>query len=318
MKGPILFIQLSPDTPLGSEESLRLVAGTSEAMIVADATEADKLIASTRDFATIVCNAPDATLFNAMRAKQPKAKTVLVTSLPMKDYSEKLREEETRLLDHVIAHHTHASATTHELRTTLAKIATGDIFGIEKYLTSGTPVQRATIRGTKDRERQNQAVMAFAETCQLGQHQSKSIFGVTEELLMNTIHDAPVAAGRKEYLNVPRTDPLELKPDEYGELSYGCDGQTFAVATSDPFGALGRDTLFKYTRKILLRRDSDALIDKKAGGAGLGFFKILFASHGLVCNVSAQKRTEIIALIDCGEPLRDFARMARSIHYFSV
>ena len=42
-------------------------------------------------------------------------------------------------------------------------------------------------------------------------------------------------------------------------------------------------------KKLSMSRDSDDLIDTKKGGAGLGFFKILYSSHALICNVKEKE-----------------------------
>jgi len=147
---------------------------------------------------------------------------------------------------------------------------------------------------------------------------AKLVFGITEELLMNAIYDAPVADGRHRYGELPRTTAVDLEPHEYSQLSFGCDGNVFGIAVSDPFGALSKVKLYEYIRKVLRRSDSINLIDRKKGGAGLGLFKILYSCHSLICNVQPHVKTEVIALIDIHSQVRDFSKMARSIHYFSV
>jgi hypothetical protein len=134
---------------------------------------------------------------------------------------------------------------------------------------------------------------------------------------MNAIYDAPVAGGRTHYDNIERTIHRDLATDEHSFLRYGTDGKTLALSIQDPFGAFKRDKWWQYTRKILKRDDADGLIDTKKGGAGLGIFKMLYSSHGVICNVNPGKMTEVIVLIDLVHPVRDFGVMPRSIHYFS-
>lgn len=313
----ILFIDLQGYKALPSGESLRFMAGDAAHEAVTDLISADRVIRTVKKLHSIVINGPEYDLLKLARTMHPEAHIVLITDQPMKDYSAALKDEEDKLVDHVIANRQRDGATLDELRVTLAKRLRQDIFGIEKYLATGTPIHRHAVTGTRDRDPLNLKVQQFVEQCNLGQHLAKIAFGIAEELLMNTIYDAPVAAGLQSFTDRDRHEAWHLGPDEQGEFSYGCDGRVLAIATADPFGALSRDKLIQYTRKILLRRDSANLIDSKKGGAGLGFFKILYSSHALVCNVTPGKRTEIMALIDVAEPLRDFAKMTRSIHYFS-
>jgi len=237
--------------------------------------------------------------------------------MPMKEYSAELDGREEKLLDHIVANKGREGWTIHELRTTLAKIATDDIFGIEKYLAPHTVIHREIVKSSAEREVLNNKVLEFAEACHLGQHTSRLAFGITEELLMNTIYDAPAAAGIDRFQNVDQTTAIELELNEQGELCFGCDGQILAISSSDPFGALKKDKVFQYLKKVLKRTASEGLIDTKRGGAGLGLFKILYSSHGLVCNVEKDYKTEIMAIIDVNDQLRDFSSMARSIHFFS-
>lgn len=284
---------------------------------VTDESAAIAALTNVGRYHIVVCNAPNLAIFETIRTRHPSAHAVLVTEAPMKDYSTALADREDQLVDHVIANRSREAWTVHELRVTVQKILTGEIFGIEKYLAPGTKVHEGVIRGSDDRDVYNKSVMAFVNDCKLGQHTAKMAFGITEELLMNTIYDAPVAAGLDHYAALPRTAPVNLQPNEYGRLSYGCDGRLLAICAADPFGALTKQKLLQYLRKVLRRSDTQNLIDTKKGGAGLGLFKILYSSHAIVCNVVPKHRTEIMALIDVEEQLRDFSTMARSIHFFS-
>ena len=285
---------------------------------VTDESAALALIGTQKPFDIVVCNAPHAGIFEAVRAKKNKTTTVLVTERPIRQYSDDLAQKEHILIDHIIANRGTAGWTTHQLRITLQKILTRDIFGMEKYLIPGTMVHRTKIRGSQDRDPHNNAVMQYAEDRHLGQYTAKMVFGITEELLMNAIYDAPIAAGIEEYSAMARTETFHLKPHEQGELTYACDDSLFIIAVSDPFGALNKGILLSYIKKVLRRNDSTGLIDTKKGGAGLGFFKILYSSNALICNVQPGEKTEIRAILDIREHLRDFAIMPRSIHYFST
>src|SRR5690606_19414357 len=114
-----------------------------------------------------------------------------------------------------------------------------------KYLAPGTSIESEAVKGSVDREIHNINVTNYAEKCKLGTHIAKLVFGITEELVMNAVYDAPVASGRDEYRNLPRTQPVHLKPDEYANLSYACDSQVFAISIADPFGMLEQQKLYQ-------------------------------------------------------------------------
>lgn len=318
MQAALLFVDCSGYKSLPPIEALRVIAGSGQVESVTSARAAGKVLEHHPRVDILVSNSPDYGLFQAFRTHNPQGHVILVTELPMKDYSLLLQNREEALLDHIVANKGPSSWTSQQLRITIRKLVTQDIFGIEKYLAPHTIVHRELVRGSAEREELNMKVMRFAEACHLGQHAARMAFGITEELLMNTVYDAPAAGGVARFQNVEQTHTIMLEPSEFGELSFACDGQILAIGSSDPFGALKKSTLLNYLKKVLKREDSVGLIDEKRGGAGLGLFKILYSSHGIVCNVSKGHRTEIMALIDLNDQLRDFAAMARSIHYFSA
>jgi hypothetical protein len=295
---------------------IRVASEGAELTSVTDINAALASIRSSEPFAIIVANTPDHSFFKTARLLQPKAITILLTDLTMEQYSLRMNGEEHILIDQVLANRFPSQWTINELRVTIQKVIRKDFFGIEKYLAPATPVIRAAVTGSADREQLNSRVMQFAEQNRLGQYMSKLVFGITEELLMNAIYDAPVAGGAHHYNEMPRTMSITLSPAEHSSLAFGCDGMVFAVSVTDPFGALQKGTLFRYLKKVLRRQDSSNLIDTKQGGAGLGLFKILYSAHSLVCNVSQKKQTEVMALIDIHHQVRDFSRMTRSVAYF--
>jgi hypothetical protein len=147
--------------------------------------------------------------------------------------------------------------------------------------------------------------MGYTENLRLGMGTSIAIRCVAEELLMNTLKDIPIIIAR-----------AGLEPRPGSILSYGCDGEYFILATQDPYGLLKKETFFFYMQKGLFRNDHWHLIDRKKEGAGLGLFKIFYHSHGISCFCIPGVLTEVLAFIHLKTPLRDVAKMARSIHYF--
>lgn len=317
VKPKVLFVDIPGYKPLPDASVIRIAADGAELTSVTDTNAALAALRSGDHQSILVTNAPNFDLFSTARTCHSPPITVLVTDLTMEQYSLKLNGEEHTLVDFLLANRAPSAWTTNELRITLQKILRRDLFGIDKYLAPATPIVEAMVTGSGDREALNGNVMQFAEQNRLGQYMSKLVFGITEELLMNAIYDAPVAGGAHHYSEMPRTTAIKLQPNEYSKLSYGCDGTVFGVSVRDPFGALTKETLFRYLKKVLRRQDSSNLIDTKQGGAGLGLFKILYSSHSLICNVVPKQSTEVMALIDIHYQVRDFSRMTRSVAFFS-
>lgn len=316
MKKKILYLECPQFASLPSQTQLLSISTEFDCTFLNSVPDSLNEIAKLKNIDIFVSNTASFDLFNSLRKNHPSCSNILVTELAMAEYSENLNDTEEDLIDHIISSRQIDNWTCNEIRVTIHKEIGDDIFGIEKYLAANTTIHEEIVSSNFDRERLNQKVFDYAKSCHLGQHLSRMAFGICEELLMNTVYDAPLAAGISRFKNIDQTQEVELLPEEQGLLRYGCDGRILAISTQDPFGALKKETLLKYLKKVLKRSSTEDLIDTKASGAGLGFFKILYSSHGIVCNVSPKKKTEIMALIHVNEHLRDFSVMPRSIHFF--
>jgi hypothetical protein len=315
-KLPILCLDVPGYKPLPSGFAMRMSSEGAEFLSATDINSGLTILRGHNPVAVLITNASHLELLQAAREYQPHMATVLVTAETMEQINASLGGEEHTLVDHCLANRHPNPWSINEMRVTVQKILRHDLFGIDKYLETGTAISKNEVTGSADRERLNNLVMQFAEQNKFGSYLSRLVYGITEELLMNAIYDAPQAANVADYIDLPRTSPIVLKPEYQASLSFGCDGQTFAIGIRDPFGAFTHAKFFAYMKKVLKKRDSEDLIDSKKGGAGLGLFKILYSSHSLVCNVDPGKATEVIALIDINEQVRDFSKVPRTVCFF--
>jgi hypothetical protein len=244
------------------------------------------------------------------------AKVLLITSETMETYSQALQGQENQLVQHLFADNDSGEFLLQELSVALKKIASQDLFGVEKYLKGANQTFHRQIRGSRDRIQAQTDVLNFAESIRLSGTQTRLAAGITEELVMNAIFDAPAASGIDHYQSIRRGSEVVLEAGHESTLTLAFDGRILGISVLDPFGAMTRGKLYQYIRKVLVRSDSNQLIDTKELGAGLGLYKILYSCHSLICNIEPGKHTEVIALIDCERQLRDFSRSPRSIQYF--
>ena len=314
----VVFIELQAGKPLPDGTVLRIAANGSKAFSVSTKEAATTVLRNLLKIDAILINYPDLDIVRDLRRLHPSAASILITDQPIEQYSLLLNGEDNMLLDHVIANRYPSAWTINECRITLQKLLRRDVFGIEKYLRPGTVTRGGPVTGSSCRAVYNRDIQKFAEEFKFNLHQSKTAYGICEELLMNAVYDAPIAGGVRKHSDTNRTVAIELEPSEQGWLSYGCDDNVLAIGVSDPFGSMDRSVFFKYLTKVRFRNDSNTLIDKKPGGAGLGLLKILFGAHSLICNVEKGKKTEMIALIDSKLQVRDFSRMTRSISFFEA
>jgi hypothetical protein len=310
----VLIVEVPGRKSIGTATALMVATQGWRTISLSSTAQALEAIACSTDLKVVISNDPDLTLFEAARL-HPGLKTVLVTDLPMHEYARFLLGKDVELLDHIVAN-LDPEWTSTDLAITLQKILNKKFFGIEQYLSPESAIQSHTVRGSGDRDTLNKIVQEWVDACGVGKNISRLAHGICEELLMNAIYDAPVAGGRTHYEQLERTSKRELTPDEWSTLRFGMNDRLFAIAVTDPFGAFLREKWFSYLRKALKRDDTNNLIDTKKGGAGLGLFKMLYSSHGVVCNVDQGQRTEVIVLININIPVRDFIHMPRSIHYF--
>jgi DNA-binding response OmpR family regulator len=202
-----------------------------------------------------------------------------------------------------------------EMVITVEKILRRDVFGMEKYLTWGiTPVDEVVSDSTKKNDHLER-FEAFCTDLGLNSRLVGLAKGVADEFLMNAIYNAPVDEhGRHIYSKLPRTERVVLTGRAQALFQYACDGRYLALAVSDNFGTLTKETILRYLAKCFSRGDDQ--IDKKQGGAGIGFYYIVESLNSFVINIAPGERTEVLGLIDVQGSYKDFAERSKSFNIF--
>ena len=179
---------------------------------------------------------------------------------------------------------------------TAQKLLSGDLFGIEKYVPEGTPVQYLRIHDFEGRSQAIDTVTGFADEHKFRRQTRQSIAQVCEELLMNALYDAPVdETGRQLFADVDPHERTRLGSPRPVSLRYAATEHQFAVAVRDRFGRLAKSTILAYIHKCL---KADDQIDRKTYGAGLGLYMIASATAAYVVNVAHDVATEVICTFD--------------------
>lgn len=182
-----------------------------------------------------------------------------------------------------------------ELTITAQKLLRGDLFGAEKYLLWGTELHAVeVVRGSQRSElvhRLAEQVRARGQSARV----AAMAMLVTDELISNAVHNAPVdGAGAHYRRDLPRDREIELDPRHAVRVRWGCDARYLAIEVSDQFGSLDRATILG----ALARHD----VRETGGGAGMGVALTYRSCDHLVFNLAPGVRTEIIALIDVRQP----------------
>jgi len=187
---------------------------------------------------------------------------------------------------------------------TAQKLLTGDIFGVEKYLPDGTPVNYIRLRDFEGRGKAIDTILAYAEGAKMRRQVRSAIGSVCEELLMNALYDAPVDEdGVQIFAEIDPHDRTKTRSPRPVSIRYASTDSQFVVAIRDRFGRLAKNTILSYIEKCLV---SPVQIDRKTYGAGLGLYLVANAAASYIVNVAFGIATEVVCTFDRGAkaPLR--------------
>jgi CheY-like chemotaxis protein len=201
-----------------------------------------------------------------------------------------------------------------ELGATLAKLAGGALFGLERCLPADVKIHQHTISSSVEKTDVLDRIVHFMDALGVRGRVLARLLAIADELFTNAVYDAPVGPNGPLYRDWPRTQRVNLAPDARPTIRFGSDGRVFGISATDPFGSLSAAELRRYLGKGL-RRGADQL-DQKAGGAGLGLFFLYDAATSFCVNRAAGQRTEIIISLDLRGSYRDVLRSHKSYAVF--
>jgi len=181
-----------------------------------------------------------------------------------------------------------------DLGITSEKLATGDLFGLEKYVAAGASVGERRVGDELGKRRAIDEVCAWAESVGARRPLLHRIASVTDELLMNAL-----GAG-----------------DSAAVVRWAADPRTIAISVGDDNGALRQRDVIAHLRRA--REERGRPMSAAGGGAGLGLYLVLANVAALVVNVTPGRQTEVVCLFDRAAPsARPAIRMLRSLHVFA-
>lgn len=223
------------------------------------------------------------------RLRRRAQTAVVVPAAKLDDLTSFLRDDR---VNHVIA----GDEIDRGVTVTAQKLLTGDIFGIEKYVPSGTPVHYMRLRDFTGRGKALDTILEFAERTKIRRQVRHAIGQVCEELLMNALYDAPVDEdGQQIFAEVDPRDRTKSRSPKPVSIRYAASEEGFAVAVRDRFGRLAKNTILAYIEKCL---HSPTQIDRKTYGAGLGIYLVANAAASYVVNVAYGIATEVVCTFD--------------------
>lgn len=239
-----------------------------------------------------------ADLIPEARQSAPAAKFVFMASSNVPAELPSLKKYGEDIANIVSRHPEDRTFTVKNIATTVSKLASADLFGLEKYLNWGVEVQTRPVRSSTERKTLVDEMQEHFAQLGIRSSISDRAAVVAEELLMNAIYDAPVGPdGRARYNQRSRKETVELGQQEQAEFRYACDGMLAAISVSDPFGGFQMKTLLNYLERNYAPTQIEVQEEGK-GGAGRGLHQIIENSDLVVFNVRRGLRTEVIALFN--------------------
>lgn len=275
------------------------LGGTGVDLEMADSLETAKEFIANNTPDLVLVETEMAEIIDFINTNYPQIRSVLMTSNNVQSYFESLSNLKT-IPNIVSRNENDKSFTIKNIMTTVTKLSSRDIFGLEKYLSWGVEVQEADIHSSDQRQELIDQMQAYFKNFGVRNSILGSVATVLEEILMNAIYDAPTdKEGKSLYNHLPRTEKVQLKGSEYSKLRYASDGTFLAVSVVDPFGSLTGKVILNYLKSCYGGESAGHLNENaNKGGAGRGLHQIIENSDLVVFNVSPGIRTEVIALFN--------------------
>lgn len=202
-----------------------------------------------------------------------------------------------------------------ELAATARKILSGDIFGLDKYMSPGARTLCFDVVSSRQKGDVVAAAEEFAVEAGCQRQVAEGFATAVDEALSNALYNAPVdAAGAPLYAGYPRTVPVDLAPGAGVRIELASDGRRLGMSSLDRFGSLAPAVVLDYLSRCFAQRAYAPV--EGSGGAGLGLYELIHLVQHFIVNVAPGRRTEVIGLIEVGPSFRRFAMKPKSFNLF--
>lgn len=164
-------------------------------------------------------------------------------------------------------------------------------------LQSSDSTETVSVTSAKQRHELKDTMVGFLKKLKVRTTISDRCFLVAEEMLMNAIYDAPTDpySGKSLYNHMSRKEDILLSSIQTSVFEYGAQGKIAAVAVTDPFGALTKETLIDYLESCYTGRAGEMNEVAGKGGAGRGLHQIVENSDLTVFQVKRGKKTRVVS-----------------------
>ncbi len=194
------------------------------------------------------------------------------------------------------------------VRATLAERA----FDLKTLLKDGAKIQVVKLKKSTQKQDAVEAVKNYLLAAKFQSRMATVIANAVDELMMNSIFDAPVDdLGKPMHNSTARSTLIHLDGQHHVEMHVGYDGKYIAVTAIDLFGSLDKVKLLKHISKIYTSEEYK--VKTGVAGAGIGLATV-FRSGGSLFFVSESRvRTEVTVFFKRMDTFREFKDQFRFI-----
>jgi hypothetical protein len=165
-------------------------------------------------------------------------------------------------------------------------------YGLENFLRPGTKIQTIKLSSSTQKQSAVTALNTYLTQAKFQQRMATLISNAVDEILMNSIFDAPVDdLGKNLYTNTPRSTVLKLEGKNAVELQVGFDGEYAGITAIDHYGSLDKAKLLTHVSKNYT--ESQYKIKTAQAGAGLGLATVYQNGGSFFFASGAGERTEV-------------------------
>ncbi len=201
----------------------------------------------------------------------------------------------------------------------LSSMASDRAFGLEKLLKPGTRIQTIKLQSTSQKAGAVDAIRNYLLAAKYKSRMATIISNAVDELLMNSMFDAPVdASGRQIYASTPRSTVIGLDGKASVEVQVGFDGNYIAITAIDHFGSLDKARLLAHISKIYT--EDEYKVKTASAGAGIGLATVFRSGGSFLFSSESGCRTEVTVFfkrVDSFKEFRDQFRFIATQFYFT-
>lgn len=192
-----------------------------------------------------------------------------------------------------------------EIKITLDKISTKNIWGIEKYLSEDALIKSKIFHHSKDIPSEIEELINSIDYPNFFNSPKDHLRLVLNELLLNSFFHQEELEDRDRRASIfELTDSIEAK--------IGIDEDKVLISVSDKIGSINKSEVVKN----IIRGFNEKAPRKDSPGAGLGLYLVYQNINQLIINKKESQMSEFICIIEANKRYKKFKERVTSFHFF--